>query len=122
MANILLIDDQGSMLNITRQMLQNRGHNVTTASSGEAGLKIFKQNPAAIDLVLTDINISDLNGFQIAQLAKQEKPNLPVVFLTGMSDEQIKILGDATIANAIIKKPFLENEAIAVIEKALKSI
>ncbi|MBU0672857.1 MAG: response regulator [Candidatus Margulisbacteria bacterium] len=83
MKHVLVIDDQESMLSITSQMLKDQGYQVTTAGDGEEGLRLFESNPATFNLVMCDVNMPKVNGFEVLNKIKSNRPKLPVILLTG---------------------------------------
>ncbi|MFC1511247.1 response regulator transcription factor [Candidatus Margulisiibacteriota bacterium] len=117
--HILVIDDQESMRNIVAQMLRNEGYQVSEADNGQAGLRLFVQNKYAFDLILADVNMPKIDGFEFLKKVKTLSPNSPVIFLTGINEEVAKTVGTEYKVDGIIKKPFVVEEALAVIQKAL---
>ncbi len=114
--HILVIDDQESMRSIIGQTLRDNGYLVTTAVNGEAGLMLFNQNPEKINLILADVNMPKVNGFEFLKRVKQKHPNTPVVFLSGVNEDVVKIVGKEYKVDGIIKKPFQVDEVLRVIQ------
>ena len=117
--NILVIDDQESMRSIIGQMLTGAGYQVTSADDGEKGLMLFSQNPKSFHLILADINMPKIDGFQFLKQVKLGHPAIPVIFLTGINEEVAKIVGEEYHVDGIIEKPFKVEEALLVIENVL---
>ncbi len=82
---ILCIDDDDVALRVRKLLLGTAGYDVLTASSGEVGLEIFRQNP--VDLVLADHFLSDKVGTEIAKEMKQMKPQVPILIVSGTAEE-----------------------------------
>ena len=120
MAHILVIDDQDSMRSIISQMLEDKGHQVATAEDGEQGLKIFETTPAAFDLIMCDVNMPKLDGFEFLQKVKKDHPQTPVILLTGTNPDMAQYIGKEYKANAILKKPFIVDEVMEIVGKLLK--
>ncbi len=78
---ILLIDDNRHGLVARRTVLEQQGYSVTTAASGEDGLKKFAEN--AFDVVVTDYRMPGLSGQQVIKKLRQDAPRLPIVLLSG---------------------------------------
>jgi CheY-like chemotaxis protein len=78
---ILCIDDDDVALRVRRLLLSIAGYNVLTASSGEAGLEVLKQNP--VDLVIADHFLSAKTGTETAREMKVLKPNVPILIVSG---------------------------------------
>ncbi len=77
---ILCIDDADVALRIRKILLGTEGYNVLTASSGEDGLEIFRQNP--IELVIADHFLSGKSGTEIAREMKALKPEVPILIIS----------------------------------------
>lgn len=88
---LLVVDDDPQMLDMLCLMLQ-RNHRVTRAGSATAALAILESG-AAIDLLLTDVVMPGVSGFGLARLARQRRPRLKVLYLSGVS-ETARALGE----------------------------
>ncbi|OGC78383.1 MAG: hypothetical protein A2Z27_05880 [candidate division Zixibacteria bacterium RBG_16_50_21] len=118
---ILAIDDQKMILDLLESMLSTLGHSIELAESGEEGLKKFNED--SFDLVITDLGMPDISGFEVSQRIKQSKPEVPVVLITGwgssFGEEELKKNG----VDYLLAKPFRLEQLTEVIEKVrLKSI
>ncbi len=82
---ILCIDDDDIALRVRRLLLSIAGYEVLTASSGEAGLEVLKQNP--VDLVIADHFLSAKTGTEIAREMKTLKPGVPILIVSGTADK-----------------------------------
>ena len=84
MKRILLVDDELTILQVLRTILTSDGHSVETAwSSPEALREVERQH---FDLVITDFNLSDMKGDELAVRIKEKRPGTPVLMLTGSAD------------------------------------
>ena len=120
MAHILIVDDQESMLSIISHMLRDRGHDVDEATNGEEGFKIFEDNPSSFNLVVADVNMPKVDGFEFLKKIKSANPKLPVILMTGMNEEVVGVISEEYHADAVIKKPFVVDDALDMIEKFSK--
>ena len=84
---ILCIDDAAVTLRVRQLLLTGAGYSVLTASSGEEGLEIFKEQ--AIDLVIADHFLSDKTGVEIASEMKQINPEVPILIVSAAAEEPI---------------------------------
>lgn len=82
MKTILCIDDDSSILELRRRVLESSGYGVLTAPSGVDGLKLVSQG-AKVDLVLLDYLMPGMNGDEVAENLKSEFPALPVIAMSG---------------------------------------
>ncbi|MEI8633432.1 response regulator [Vibrio sp. PP-XX7] len=84
--NILVTDDQPTQLALVKRYLEPLGARLYTALNGQQAVDIVTQHP--IDLVLMDIQMPVMNGFEACKLIKQTHPALPVIALSGETDEE----------------------------------
>jgi len=83
-ARVLVVDDDQRLLTVLSDMMRAGGHAVTTASSGEEALGLF--DPAAHDVVITDLGMPRVNGWQVAERVKTRSPDTAVFLLTGWGE------------------------------------
>jgi len=81
---ILCVDDAEVALRVRKLLLANAGYQVLTASSGEEGLEVFRENP--IELVIADHFLSDKSGAEIAAEMKQLKPEVPILIVSAAAE------------------------------------
>ncbi|HIJ90206.1 MAG: sigma-54 dependent transcriptional regulator [Desulfobulbaceae bacterium] len=106
---ILLIDDDASLLRVTEYNLSNAGFSVLSAASGREGLALFhKHDP---DLVITDVQLGDLNGLQILAAVKKESPITPVLVITAFGSIELAVKAMQEGAFTFLAKPF-DREAL----------
>ncbi len=82
---ILCIDDADIALRVRKLLLGHEGYNVLTASSGEDGLELFRQNP--IELVIADHFLSGKTGIEIAREMKELRPEVPILIMSAAIDK-----------------------------------
>ncbi len=82
---ILCIDDADIALRVRKLLLDSQGYNVLTASSGEDGLELFKQNP--VQLVIADHFLSGKTGTDIAREMKGLKPEVPILIMSAAAEK-----------------------------------
>jgi CheY-like chemotaxis protein len=98
LATILCIDDENSLLEMERALLESNGYNVFTASDGPAGIALARK--LVIDAVLLDLNMPGMDGSQVAQILIEEQPKLRIVIRSGFPDqipEALKWFADAVL-------------------------
>lgn len=114
---ILVVDDEGAVRLLIRRILEGKDYRVVTAADGNEGLA--KLDQGGIDLVLLDINMTGLDGFQVLELIRR-RSNLPVIVLTGM-DKVVTLRDTLGIgADDYITKPFRPLELVARIRAKLR--
>ncbi|OGC22347.1 hypothetical protein A2291_04985 [candidate division WOR-1 bacterium RIFOXYB2_FULL_42_35] len=117
--HILIIDDQESMLQILSQTLKDQGYEVTTANNGEEGLSKIKADPQAFNLILSDVNMPSLNGFELLKQVKESQPRIPVIFCTSMNEDVVVTLGKEFKVDGVIKKPFEVEDVLKTIAQVI---
>ena len=98
MSAILCVDDDPAILELHGTLLRSKGYEVFTAPDGLSGIAITRQRQ--IDVVVLDINMPGMNGGQVAEILKTERPTLPVVISSGGLEEipeSLKWFGDAML-------------------------
>ncbi|HVN87410.1 MAG TPA: response regulator [Candidatus Binatia bacterium] len=121
MAHILLIDDDEAVRSMLRRTLERTGHTVTEAAEGRAGLRAL--DAAAIDLVITDILMPDMDGIETITALHRSRPQLKVIAMSGggrLKPEGYLQVATVLGANRVLRKPFDPGELIAAIEESLK--
>lgn len=115
MALILTVEDEPLVRMLIVQALEDAGHTVLEASDGEAALQMLSQAPE-LDLIVTDVRMPRLGGYELAQAVRLARPQTAFVFMTGYSKEQLP--GELTGAR-IMQKPFDPDELVTVIAHML---
>jgi CheY-like chemotaxis protein len=101
--HLLLIDDDPAFRLTVGTLLRRLGHRVEEAASGAAGLSLLQQTP--VDLVLTDLRMPGLTGWEVARLAKSLHPGLPVILVTGSAATLPSDQPERQFIDAILPKP-----------------
>ena len=99
---VLLVDDDQRLLTVLSDMLREGGHAVTTATSGEEALEAF--DPGAHDVVITDLGMPRVNGWEVAERIKTRAPDVRVFLLTGWG-EGVTASDASRFVDQVIAKP-----------------
>ncbi len=118
MANILIIEDEPAMQLGLKDNLELESYTVELASDGEVGLSKIKNNQ--YDLVLLDVMLPKLSGFDVCKAARADGIYTPIILLTARGEEIDKILGLEFGADDYITKPFSVRELLARIKAILR--
>jgi len=118
MQKVLIIEDEDSLRNGLKDNLEAEGYAVSTAATGKEGLE--KGLKEEIELILLDIMLPGMNGFDICKKIKSKKLKVPIIMLTAKAKEADKILGLELGADDYITKPFSINELLARIKAVLR--
>ena len=101
-SRILLVDDDPRLLTVLSDTLQSYGHAVTTAAKGEEAVTVF--DPALHDVVITDLGMPRMNGWEVAERVKAKSPDTPVFLLTGWG-ESVAAHEGSQFVNRVVAKP-----------------
>ena len=119
METILVVDDEPTVLNLCRRILERGGYSVVTAAGGAEALRRLTSGPAPIDLALLDVMMPVMNGIELARRIQAEKPEMPVVLMTGFGPQEIARVAGETNPYRVIWKPFKTESLLRMIENAL---
>ncbi len=103
---ILLVEDEEAVRNLSREMLNACGYNVIEAMNGVEALKVVHMNPAAIDLLMTDIMMPQMGGKELAEKLMLLRPEMKVLFTSGYTDGAATRLGMLNDTRHFLAKPF----------------
>ena len=118
MANILIVDDDPMSLKLLTHALEGSGHKVSTAESGPAALHLL-YGGLVCDLLLTDVMMPELSGFDLARVAKLKRQQIRVLYLTAF-DGTPDVLGDnGPRYGKVLHKPLLPDQISWEIDAAL---
>ncbi|MDM8556405.1 response regulator [Desulfococcaceae bacterium HSG7] len=120
--NILLVDDENVLVNLSIEMLTYLGYNATGFSSGAKALETFRNTPGAYDLVITDHTMPNMNGIQLAQELHRIRPDLPIILSTGFSKQMMAKKDGASHISAYVMKPFEMYELATLIREILDKL
>lgn len=112
---VLVVDDEEVMRNLMIKILEKAGYKVATAGGGLMAKRVLAEQP--IDIVLTDVKMPDVNGFDLLREIKADYPHVAVIMMTAYADAFT--IKDALLAGAdeYITKPFKHYEVTVVIER-----
>jgi len=103
---ILLVEDEDSILNITKKMLTGSGYSVVTSNRPSEALKLVSEYNGNIDILLSDVVMPEMNGFELSQKILSMKPEVRVLFMSGYTANIIATNGIDNDKIHFIQKPF----------------
>lgn len=117
---ILLVDDEQSLVDLGKSMIQSMGYQVEGKTSSRDALKLFRRQPGFFDLVITDMTMPDMSGLDLAQTMKRIRPDIPIIICTGYSavltQDKLAALG----VKEVIMKPMTMNQLAKAIHRELE--
>ncbi len=118
MATVLVVDDKRNILELATLYLEAEGFQVLTATDGQTALdKIAQHKP---DLVLLDIMLPQMDGWEVCRRLRQAGNSVPIIMLTARADDVDKIVGLELGADDYVTKPFNPREMIARVKAVLR--
>ena len=117
--NILLVDDDLKNSMLLKRFLEVEGFNVTYANNGAIGWELY--NTSNPDLILLDINMPEMNGFELAQKIREVNQKVLIFFLTDRTEKDDRLKGFSLKGNDYIPKPFYPEELIAKIRERFEN-
>lgn len=118
MANILVIDDERSIRNTLKDILEYEEHYVSLAENGNSGIEVFSNNK--IDLVLCDIKMPEMDGIEVLQQLGEINNDVPVVMISGHGNIETAVEAIKKGAYDFIQKPLDLNRLLVTIKNALE--
>jgi two-component system sensor histidine kinase/response regulator len=118
MPRILIIDDEPRFIALTQEILKVYGYEVITASSGSEGIQ--KTQAHHPDLILCDIRMPEMDGFQVLKAVRAEHHHIPFIFLTGLTEMREIRQGMQLGADDYLTKPFSPRDLLRSIEVRLQ--
>jgi two-component system OmpR family response regulator len=115
---VLVVDDEPNLTDLLAMALRYEGWQVATAGNGTAALSSARQ--LRPDVVVLDVMLPDLDGFQVLRRLREQVPNVPVLFLTARDAVQDRIAGLTVGGDDYVTKPFSLEEVIARLRALLR--
>jgi len=116
---ILVVEDEDALRRVTSRILTRAGYQVLAATGGEQALHICQADPAAIDLLLTDVIMPKMLGNEVAARIQEIRPDIPVVYMSGYAQPVLTENGTLQAGVTIVEKPFTSRELLHRIHAVL---
>ena len=117
MKTVMVVDDEPKIVQLARDYLEHAGFTVVVAHDGKAALATARAEKP--DLVVLDLGLPELDGLDVARRLRGES-NVPIVMLTGRSEESDKLVGLELGADDYVTKPFSPKELVARVRAVLR--
>jgi len=118
-ARILVVEDEPALVKLVARMLRSAGYRVETAASVKEAKAIFSRKSHIVDLVFSDMVLSDGNGIDLFASLQQEAPGLRVLFTTGYADERARWRLIEEQGWSCLMKPYTRQTLLSAVEEAL---
>ena len=117
---ILFVEDQEDLGNVVKQYLEISEFDVTWCTNGSKAFKTFTAEPNKFDLLIIDIQLPGMNGFELAEHITKENYDVPFLFLTARNEKKDRLYGLKIGADDYITKPFDIDELVLRIKNIIK--
>lgn len=119
MNKVLIIDDDKELCALMKKCIEQENMSALIAYGGTEGLELVSEHDSAYSLIILDVMMPDIDGFQVLQKIR-ETSNVPVLMLTAKSDEEDKVTGLRMGADDYLTKPFSLNELMARVNSLIR--
>ncbi|MBI5830842.1 MAG: response regulator transcription factor [Armatimonadetes bacterium] len=118
-ATILLVDDEEPIVMMVALFLRRAGHNVLATTSPRDALALASRHRGAINLLISDVMMPDINGFVLAEALRETAPCAACVLMSGYAADIVHSLDTADRNVALLEKPFTRRELLDAVNAAL---
>jgi two-component system cell cycle sensor histidine kinase/response regulator CckA len=116
----VLVEDEELIRRLLARVLEGAGYDVHTAASGEEAMTLVSKHAGELTLLLTDLVMPGMNGLELARAARELQPELPVLCMSGYSEETLRDRGSDAGEVGFIEKPFAPGELIDQVTALLR--
>jgi len=116
---LLVVEDEEMLLSLLKGVLESKGYKVLTCGNGDAALEVFRAKRNSIDLIVTDVGLPKLNGWEVCRKINEIKPDAKMIVASGYLDPQVKSELRNSSAREFIHKPYLPEDVLLRIRKVL---
>jgi signal transduction histidine kinase/ActR/RegA family two-component response regulator len=116
---VLVVEDEDALLEATRRMFSRNGYEVITAGSGPEALRIAREHPGEIHLLVTDVVMPHMLGREVAERVRALRPGIGVLFMSGYAESVLASQGRLDAGVVLLEKPFGEPDLLAKVAQVL---
>ena len=121
MANVLVVEDDPTVAEVVTSYLERADHHTESIADGNtAAARLSDAADRSIDLVILDLMLPGLDGIEVCRRLRSARPDLPVIMLTALGEEDDRIAGLEVGADDYITKPFSPRELVLRVESVLR--
>lgn len=119
--NLLLVEDDDGVRDFARIVLARAGYHVQSARNGVDALEQMRAATSPIDVVVTDVVMPEMSGPELVEQLRQQHPDLPVLYITGYTDDSRMVGGLYATDARVLEKPFTANALKVAVEEVSES-
>lgn len=117
---ILVVDDSPTLAKFVSMSLKAKGYQVVVACDGMDALEKMSSMAGQVDLIITDLNMPNLDGYGLIETVRQSRLEMPIIILSSKEDEADRTRGIAVGANSYLVKPFKPAVLLSEVSKQLE--
>jgi PAS domain S-box-containing protein len=118
---VLLVEDEAAVRLITRRLLTGMGYQVIEARHGRDALELAAARPSAVDLLVTDVVMPEMGGRELSERIREAWPGVPVLFMSGYTDDELLRKGTLDRGFKLLRKPFTKTELAQAVRGLIQS-
>ena len=116
---VLLMEDEASVRDVTTKLLRKLGYAVITAVDGLDGIEVARAHQGRLDLIVSDLVMPGLGGIEAVDRIRAERPTVPVIFISGFSEEALQRREGLVEVGRLLAKPFSVEELAVAVRRAI---
>jgi two-component system, cell cycle sensor histidine kinase and response regulator CckA len=116
----LIVEDDALVRELTGRVLAEAGYSTLEAENGQVALELIRRRAGRVDLVITDIGMPEMNGYELARCLSAQYPDVPVLFMTGYGDQEPSAQAAPGSAWSFLRKPFAPDALARVAAELLR--
>jgi two-component system, cell cycle sensor histidine kinase and response regulator CckA len=117
---VLLVEDEVAVRSSVRRLLEWHGYRVVEAPNGAEALRIYQENPASIDVVVTDMAMPEMSGDELIERLRIGNPALKVLFMSGYTERSLRASSRESPRTGFIDKPFTVDTLMQKLREVLE--
>ena len=114
-ATVLIVEDEPGMLRLLEEVISRHGYQVLVASDGEQAIEVYRCYKLRIDVVLLDVGLPKIAGWQVLLKMKKENPDVRVVIASGYLDPKMKAEMSCAGVKHFVEKPYILDALVETI-------
>ncbi|HYE07312.1 MAG TPA: response regulator [Planctomycetota bacterium] len=118
---VLLVEDEANVCSVLAELLGEQGYNVLTAAGGEEALMVLNKHGDQVGIVVSDINMPGINGYELARRVKQARPACRIVLISGKDEDRTSSERDKNLVAAFLPKPFSSQTLVKTIRQVTRA-
>ncbi|MEX2154040.1 MAG: PAS domain S-box protein [Gemmatimonadaceae bacterium] len=116
---VLLVEDEAPVRAIARRILVSYGYTVMEARHGADALRLSDNHAGPVHLLITDVVMPEMGGRELSRMIRQRRPGLPILYMSGYTDDELLRRGILETGAQLLRKPFLPTERARVVRQLI---